>query len=120
MVVMMMILTKRKAMERVHQPQQRKKMVEILDSLENEEIISILLGETNEAKSHSQENEPEAGEVPDAPRSFHRTLSIFFRHLPMQTTKDDLENVPNSSRLSSSSLYLVMQKIFRFSSCLYH
>ena len=44
-------------------------------------------------KTPSQENEPEAGEVPDAPRLLHRTLSIFFRHLPMQTTKDDLENV---------------------------
>jgi hypothetical protein len=41
----------------------------------------------------SKDNEPEAGEVPDAPRSLHRTTSIFFRHLAMQTTKDDLENV---------------------------
>jgi len=51
------------------------------------------LKDTNEAKSSSQDNEPEAGEVPDAPRSLHRTSSIFFRHLAMQTTKDDLENV---------------------------
>ncbi|CAF1405017.1 unnamed protein product [Adineta steineri] len=49
--------------------------------------------DTNEAKSSTQDNEPEAGEVPDAPRSLHRTSSIFFRHLAMQTTKDDLENV---------------------------
>ncbi|CAF3704229.1 unnamed protein product [Rotaria sordida] len=49
--------------------------------------------EINEAKTSSQDNEPEAGEVPDAPRALHRTLSIFFRHLSMQTTKDDLENI---------------------------
>jgi hypothetical protein len=56
----------------------------------------ILLAETkenNEVKTSAQENEPEAGEVPDAPRALHRTLSIFFRHLAMQTTKEDLENV---------------------------
>ena len=57
-------------------------------------------------KSSTQENEPEAGEVPDAPRLFHRTLSIFFRHLPIQTTKDDLENVPNSSCFSLSRIHL--------------
>jgi hypothetical protein len=59
-------------------------------------LIFIFLAESkenNEAKTSSQENEPEAGEVPDAPRLLHRTLSIFFRHLAMQTTKDDLENV---------------------------
>ncbi|CAF0989122.1 unnamed protein product [Adineta ricciae] len=48
----------------------------------------------NEVKSSSsQDNESEAGEVPDAPRSLHKTSSIFFRHLAMQTTKDDLENL---------------------------
>ena len=78
--------------------------------------------ENNEAKSSTQENEPEAGEVPDAPRLLHRTLSVFFRHLPMQTTKDDLENVRNSflSSSSHSSLRLVMQTIFRFSPCLHY
>lgn len=40
-----------------------------------------------------KDHDTEAGEVPDAPRSLHRTASIFFRHLAMQTTKDDLENV---------------------------
>ena len=51
--------------------------------------------ENNEDKEKpsSQENEPEAGEVPDGPRQLHRTLSIFFRHLAMQTTKDDLEKL---------------------------
>ncbi len=49
----------------------------------NDEVVS-------ESKDN---NEAEAGEVPDASRSLHRTASIFFRHLPMQTTKDDLENV---------------------------
>jgi hypothetical protein len=53
--------------------------------------------DNNEAKSSSQDNEPEAGEVPDAPRSLHRTSSIFFRHLAMQTTKEDLENVKKTS-----------------------
>ncbi|CAF3294780.1 unnamed protein product [Rotaria sp. Silwood2] len=47
----------------------------------------------NEIKSSLQDNEQEAGEVPDAPRLLHRTSSIFFRHLPMQTTKEDLENI---------------------------
>lgn len=47
----------------------------------------------SEAKASSNDNETEAGEVPDAPRAFHRTLSIFFRHLAMQTTKDELETV---------------------------
>ncbi|CAF4738108.1 unnamed protein product, partial [Rotaria magnacalcarata] len=28
-----------------------------------------------------------------APRALHRTLSIFFRHLTMQTTKEDVENI---------------------------
>jgi hypothetical protein len=54
--------------------------------------------DNNEVKSSSQDNEPEAGEVPDAPRSLHRTSSIFFRHLAMQTTKDDLENVEDFFR----------------------
>lgn len=49
--------------------------------------------EVNDAKTNSQDNETEAGEVPDAPRALHRTLSIFFRHLAMQTTKEDIENV---------------------------
>jgi hypothetical protein len=56
-------------------------------------ILLAELKENNEVKTSSEDNEPEAGEVPDAPRLLHRTLSIFFRHLPMQTTKDDLENV---------------------------
>ncbi len=46
----------------------------------------------------SKDNEAEAGEVPDAPRSLHRTSSIFFRHLAMQTTKDELENVGEISK----------------------
>lgn len=97
-------------------------MVEIFDSLTIKRRFWIVLGENKEVKSSTQENEPEAGEVPDAPRLLHRTLSIFFRHLPIQTTKDDLENVLNSSCFSllHSSLHLVMQKIFRFSSYLYH
>ncbi|CAF0849143.1 unnamed protein product [Adineta steineri] len=49
--------------------------------------------ENNEVKISSEDTEREAGEVPDAPRSLHRTLSIFFRHLAMQTTKEDLENM---------------------------
>ncbi|CAF3920441.1 unnamed protein product [Rotaria magnacalcarata] len=49
--------------------------------------------EINETKISSHDNEPEAGEVPDAPRALHRTLSIFFRHLTMQTTKEDVENI---------------------------
>jgi hypothetical protein len=49
--------------------------------------------ETNEAKTSSGDTEREAGEVPDAPRALHRTLSIFFRRLAMPTTKEDLENV---------------------------
>ncbi|CAF1205368.1 unnamed protein product [Rotaria sp. Silwood1] len=38
-------------------------------------------------------NEHEVGEVSDTSRLLHRTSSIFFRHLPIQTTKDDLENI---------------------------
>jgi len=45
----------------------------------------------------SKDTEHEAGEVPDAPRSLHRTSSIFFRHLAIQTTKDELENVRKKS-----------------------
>ena len=41
----------------------------------------------------SKDPDAEAGEVPDAPRSLHRTASVFFRHLAMQTTKEELENV---------------------------
>ena len=63
----------------------------ILDTVnENDETKEKDDGEVSDA---SKDNEPEAGEVPDAPRSLHRTSSIFFRHLSMQTTKDDLENV---------------------------
>ena len=51
------------------------------------------------ASDVSKDNEAEAGEVPDAPRALYRTASIFFRHLAMQTTKDDLENVRCSSNL---------------------
>ncbi|CAF4304948.1 unnamed protein product, partial [Didymodactylos carnosus] len=46
--------------------------------------------------SSSQENkeeEPEAGEVPDAPRPLHKTLSIFLRNLSSSTTKEDIENL---------------------------
>ena len=75
-------------------------------------------------KAASQDNEPEAGEVPDAPRALHRTLSIFFRHLPTQTTKDDLENVKKSVRSkvfrSTFLLRSVLQRIRRFSSRLHH
>jgi hypothetical protein len=65
--------------------------------------IFSLLAESktnNEVKPSSQDNEPEAGEVPDAPRPLHRTSSIFFRHLAMQTTKDDLENVKFHLKIS--------------------
>jgi hypothetical protein len=48
-------------------------------------------------KEVKSSNEPEAGEVPDGPKSLHRTLSIFFRRLSMQTTKDELENVEFSN-----------------------
>ncbi|UJR38183.1 hypothetical protein I4U23_030857 [Adineta vaga] len=47
----------------------------------------------DEKQTSSEDTEREAGEVPDAPRALHRTLSIFFRHLAMQTTKEDLENI---------------------------
>jgi hypothetical protein len=50
----------------------------------------------------SKDNEAEAGEVHDAPRSLHRTASIFFRHLAMQTTKDDLENVEEKKTLKNN------------------
>ncbi|CAF1129027.1 unnamed protein product [Adineta ricciae] len=49
--------------------------------------------ESTEVKTSSGDTEREAGEVPDVPRALHRTLSIFFRHLAMQTTKEDLENL---------------------------
>ncbi|CAF3617744.1 unnamed protein product [Rotaria sordida] len=61
---------------------------------DGDNVSSILESkDNNEIKSSVQDNEHEAGEVPDAPRSLHRTSSIFFRHLPTQTTKDDLENI---------------------------
>lgn len=53
-----------------------------------------------DTKSSTNDNEPEAGEVPDAPKALHRTSSIFFRHLAMQTTKEDLENVIEFYRFS--------------------
>ena len=49
--------------------------------------------ESTDVKTSSGNTEREAGEVPDVPRALHRTLSIFFRHLAMQTAKGDLENV---------------------------
>ena len=58
--------------------------------------VSLLLVETkekHEAKAAAADNETEAGEVPDAPRALHRTLSIFFRHLATQTTKEEIETV---------------------------
>ncbi len=56
----------------------------------------------------SKDNEAEAGEVHDAPRSLHRTTSIFFRHLAMQTTKDDLENVGRKKNFKVADIYFVL------------
>jgi len=56
----------------------------------------------------SKDNEAEAGEVHDAPRSLHRTTSIFFRHLAMQTTKDDLENVGEKKNFKVADIYFVL------------
>lgn len=61
-------------------------------------------------KTSSNENEPEAGEVPDAPRALHRTLSIFFRHLPTQTTKEELENVTKNE----SNRFVFLKRFFYF------
>ena len=58
--------------------------------------MSVLLVETkdkHEVKAAAPDTETEAGEVPDAPRALHRTQSIFFRRLAMQTTKEEIENV---------------------------
>lgn len=66
---------------------------EIINKRQENGTLASESKETNEVKTTSQDNEPEAGEVPDAPRSLHRTLSIFFRHLAMQTTKEELENI---------------------------
>lgn len=62
------------------------------------DLRALDTGNENEENKEKSDAEPgvsetEAGEVPDAPRALHRTASIFFRHLAMQTTKDDLENV---------------------------
>ncbi|CAF1278701.1 unnamed protein product [Rotaria magnacalcarata] len=64
------------------------------DSKSDDETISNAESkDTTEMKSSSQDTMHEAGEVPDASRLLHRTTSIFFRHLTMQTTNDDLENM---------------------------
>ncbi len=59
----------------------------------------------------SKDNEGEAGEVHDAPRSLHRTTSIFFRHLAMQTTKDDLENVGRKKKALKSLIYILFSDL---------
>ena len=65
------------------------------ENTSNDEVVS-------ESKDN---NEAEAGEVPDASKSLHQTASIFFRHLPMQTTKDDLENVEIFSKNISNEYF---------------
>lgn len=49
--------------------------------------------EKQQGKVAAPDNETEAGEVTDAPRALHRTLSIFFRHLATQTTKEEIETM---------------------------
>lgn len=71
---------------------------------ENEETKDK--ADDGEVSDASKDNEAEAGEVPDAPRSLHRTASIFFRHLAIQTTKEDLENVRNSFAWKSLKVYI--------------
>lgn len=135
---MEMKMEKRKAMERPMKQQimmqqlrqQRKRKVQIYSFVSDlhPSFDSAESKGTNDAKSSSHENEAEAGEVPDAPRALHRTLSIFFRQLAMQTTKDDLENVfvlfeYSHCRLIRSfvrSFRLALQTIRWFPSCLHH